>query len=161
MAAGRRIEPADFDDTTVLALIDLHVSAMRDQSPPDSVHALDRSGLTGDGVCLFILKEPDGAVAMGALRRLDAHGFEIKSMRTRPDRLGQGLGRAMLEHLIKEARAAGGRRLSLETGSGPAFEPALSLYRQRGFKPGPSFADYGATDFNQFFHLDLLEPSNS
>jgi putative acetyltransferase len=47
------------------------------------------------------------------------------------------------------------RRLSLETGSGEAFEPALALYRRRGFTDGPAFADYVASDFNQFLHLEL------
>ena len=46
-------------------------------------------------------------------------------------------------------------RLSLETGSGPAFEPALKLYRRRGFVDGEAFADYRRSTFNQFLHLDL------
>lgn len=45
--------------------------------------------------------------------------------------------------------------LSLETGSGPAFEPALALYRRRGFINGEAFADYVLTDFNQCLHLRL------
>jgi putative acetyltransferase len=46
-------------------------------------------------------------------------------------------------------------RLSLETGTGPAFEAALSMYQNRGFKKGPAFADYVGSEFNQFLHLDL------
>jgi putative acetyltransferase len=46
-------------------------------------------------------------------------------------------------------------RVSLETGSGPAFEPALALYRRRGFQPGEAFGDYEVSAFNQFFHLAL------
>ena len=53
------------------------------------------------------------------------------------------------------ARAQGLTRLSLETGSGPAFEPALSMYRRRGFQPGGAFGEYEASAFNQFMHLDL------
>jgi putative acetyltransferase len=47
------------------------------------------------------------------------------------------------------------RRLSLETGSGPAFEPALALYRKRGFQHGEPFGDYVPSAFNQFLHLSL------
>ncbi|HSF12027.1 MAG TPA: GNAT family N-acetyltransferase, partial [Erythrobacter sp.] len=80
---------------------------------------------------------------------------EVKSMRTHPDFLRQGLAAALLEIIIAQARAEGIERLSLETGTGPAFEPALSLYRRRGFINGPAFGDYSLTDFNQCLHLDL------
>jgi putative acetyltransferase len=76
-------------------------------------------------------------------------------MRTHPAFLRRGVAAALLEHIIGEARARGLARLSLETGSGPAFEPALTLYRRRGFSPGEAFGDYKRTAFNQFFHLDL------
>ena len=78
-------------------------------------------------------------------------------MRTGSARLGAGHGRALLRHLIAEAGAAGLTRLSLETGSGAAFEPALALYRAHGFVDCPPFADYQATNFNQFLTLDPLK----
>jgi putative acetyltransferase len=76
-------------------------------------------------------------------------------MRTHPDYLRQGVGAAILEHIIGEARGRGLRRLSLETGQGPAFAPALALYRRRGFVDGEAFADYVRSPFNQFLHLTL------
>ena len=76
-------------------------------------------------------------------------------MRTHPDHLRQGVGAAILGHIIGEARARGMRRLSLETGSGPAFDAALAMYRKRGFQPGGAFGDYEASAFNQFMHLTL------
>lgn len=157
----RRIATADFDDPAVLALIDLHLAGMRGHSPPESVHALDRSGLTAPDVRLFVLHEDGSPVGMAALRRLDDDVCEIKSMRTRPDHLGKGVGRALLEHLIAEARALGACRISLETGSGPAFDPALSLYRNRGFRDGPAFGGYTSTEFNQFLHLDLADEESA
>ena len=45
--------------------------------------------------------------------------------------------------------------MSLETGSGPAFDAALSLYRLRGFVDGVAFGDYDRGAFNQFLHLEL------
>jgi putative acetyltransferase len=76
-------------------------------------------------------------------------------MRTHPDFLRMGAGPAILEKIIAAASARGARRLSLETGSGAAFAPALALSRRRGFVDGEAFADYGQSDFNQFLHLDL------
>ena len=76
-------------------------------------------------------------------------------MRTHPDHLRQGVGAAILDHIIATSHAQGLTRLSLETGSGEAFEPALAMYRKRGFRSGGAFGDYEASAFNQFMHLDL------
>lgn len=54
-----------------------------------------------------------------------------------------------------EARRWGLRQLSLESGSGPAIEPALALCLKREFRKGGAFADYRGGHFNQFVHLDL------
>lgn len=76
-------------------------------------------------------------------------------MRTHPSYLRQGVAAALLEHLIQAAAARGLSRLSLETGNGPAYEPALALYRKRGFRDGEAFSDYVRSDFNLFLHLTL------
>jgi len=76
-------------------------------------------------------------------------------MRTHPDFLRRGVGSQLLEHIIAVARSRGLTRLSLETGSGPAFEPALNLYRRRGFVHGEAFGQYQRSEFNQFLHLSL------
>ena len=80
---------------------------------------------------------------------------EIKSMRTAPGHLRQGVGAAILDQIVEVAKARGLRRLSLETGTGPAFEPALALYRKRGFLNGEAFGGYEQSDFNQMLHLEL------
>jgi putative acetyltransferase len=46
-------------------------------------------------------------------------------------------------------------RLSLETGSGPAFEPAHALYRKYGFVYCPPFGDYPDDPFSRFMTLEL------
>jgi putative acetyltransferase len=69
--------------------------------------------------------------------------------------LREGVAKALLDHILCVARARGYRRLSLETGSGEGFEPALALYRKNGFINGEAFGGYDATSFNQFLHLDL------
>ena len=83
-------------------------------------------------------------------------GVAWESVYVDPEAQGQGIGRRLLEHLIAEARRRGYARLSLETGSGPAFEPALELYRKYGFTEGEAFNGYEKSPFNQFLHLDLI-----
>jgi putative acetyltransferase len=76
-------------------------------------------------------------------------------MRTADAHLRKGVGAAILEHILAEARRRGYARLSLETGSGPAFEPASRLYRKFGFVDGEAFGGYEQSRFNRFLHLDL------
>jgi putative acetyltransferase len=45
--------------------------------------------------------------------------------------------------------------LSLETGTGPAFDAAGTLYLRRGFVDGEAFGGYAPSAFNRFMHLAL------
>lgn len=146
---------ADLADPAVQALIAYHQRAMVEGSPPGLSFALDLSGLQAADVTMWAAHVDERVAALGALKRLDARRGEIKSMRTHPDFLRQGFAAALLETIIDHARAEGVSMLSLETGTGPAFEPALALYRRRGFVNSPAFADYELTDFNQCLHLEL------
>lgn len=147
------IKEDDLAGEQVRALLAFHLAAMHENSPPGSVFALDLSGLTAPEVTVWTAWHDGRIAGIGALKRLDRYGAEIKSMRTHPEFLRTGVAAALLEKIIGAAKAHGVRRLSLETGSGPAFEPALALYRKRGFINGAPFADYEQSEFNQFFHL--------
>lgn len=145
----------DLSGEAVRQLLALHLAGMHENSPPGHVFALDLSGLTAEDVTVWSVWDGDDLAGIGALKRLGEDAAELKSMRTAPGHLRKGVAAALLEHIIAEAAARGVRRLSLETGRGPAFEAALALYRKRGFVQGDAFADYQLSDFNQFFHLDL------
>jgi putative acetyltransferase len=145
----------DLSGEEVRALLALHVSGMRAGSPPGHSFALDLSGLQAPGVSVWTAWDRGALAAVGALKALGDGTGEVTSMRTHPDHLRKGAAAALLEHIIGEARARGFRRLSLETGSGAAFEPALALYRRRGFVDGAAFGEYVRSDFNQFLHLEL------
>jgi putative acetyltransferase len=149
------IREEDLSGAPVRGLLALHLEGMRGSSPPGHSFALDLSGLRAPGVTVWSAWEGDQITGVGALKLLGGGQGEIKSMRTHPDYLRRGVGAALLEHIIAEARRRGVTRLSLETGSGAAFEPALALYRRRGFVSGAAFGDYVASAFNQFLHLDL------
>lgn len=145
----------DLSSPAIRSLLSLHLAGMHSHSPPGHVFSLDLSGLTSPGVTVWSAWNGDDICGIGALKQLDARSGEIKSMRTHPNYLRQGVASALLERIIKEAQMRGLQRLSLETGSGPAFEPALALYRQRGFVNGEAFSDYQQSSFNQFLHLEL------
>lgn len=149
------IEIADFSDPSLIALLELHMAGMFASTPPEGVHALDLEAIQSPDVSLFVFKRAGKVIAMGAIKELDAAWGELKSMRTHPDYVRQGIAAAILENLIAEARRRGYRRLSLETGKTEDFQPALALYRRYGFVSGGPFADYIEDAYSQFLHLDL------
>lgn len=149
------VRPADLDAPQVAALIALHLAAMHDHSPTDFVHALPADALRAPDIAVWAAWDGGDLLGIGALRALDAATGEVKSMRTAPAHLRRGVAAALLDRIIATARDRGYRRLSLETGSGPAFEPGLALYRRFGFVDGAAFAHYQPNAFSRFLHLDL------
>jgi putative acetyltransferase len=149
------IRQDDLESQAVRDLLAYHLSGMQAASPPEFSFALDLSGLKQPNITVWSVWRGEVLAGVGALKMLGALQGEVKSMRTAPGFLRQGVAAALLEHIIGEARQRGLRRLSLETGSGPEFEPALALYRERGFIDGEPFADYAPSPFNQFLHMTL------
>ena len=81
----------------------------------------------------FYLVRYEGHVAgVGCLRKLEASVGEVQRMYVRPAFRGKGIGLAVANRLIEDARAIGYRRLRLE--SLEFLEAAHSLYRSLGFR---------------------------
>ncbi|MCU9614974.1 GNAT family N-acetyltransferase [Caldibacillus lycopersici] len=140
----------------VKILIDEHLRGMKQHSPPESIHALGLEALKGSDITFYCAWENEELLGCGALKELDpAHG-EIKSMRTAITHLRKGVAKQILSHLLEEAKRRGYQRISLETGSMAAFEPARKLYESFGFQYCPPFANY-KEDPNSFFMTKLLE----
>ena len=76
-------------------------------------------------------------------------------MRTSHRALGRGVGRAVLHHIVKEAKSRGYKQLSLETGCTKPFEAALNLYESEGFVRCGPFGDYSDTPFTRFFTKEI------
>jgi putative acetyltransferase len=149
-AAPLRIVVDDLTGAPTRALIARHLAGMTAYSPPGGVHALDVDKLRAPEVTFFSAWMGDAIAACGALKRLDRARGELKSMRVADAFLGRGVGRAMLLHLVAEARACGMTSLWLETGSGEAFQPALRLYERAGFVRCSAFEGYTANPFSVF-----------
>jgi putative acetyltransferase len=140
----------DLSGVATQGLIARHLRGMYENSPAESVHAFDLSKLKQPGVTFWSAWVGDEIVGMGALKRIDAHRGEIKSMRVADAWLGKGVGRAMLDHIVREAQLAGLSSLWLETGSADAFAPALKLYETAGFVRCGPFEGYVEDPFSVF-----------
>ena len=150
-----RIERDDLLRAEVRALLAEHLTNMYSLGPPESVHALPLEGLKSPDVTFWTVWEGDVLMGCGALKELDAKHGEVKSMRT-PARLRRrGAGRAILTHILGEARARGYTRLSLETGSMPEFKPAHELYESVGFTYCGPFGPYKEDPYSTFMTLEL------
>ena len=150
-----RIMEDDLSSDKVALLLSEHLDGMIRHSPPESVHALDINGLRAADVTFWTIWDGESLLGCGALKELTPQHGEIKSMRTASRYLRRGVAKAMLQHLIDESRSRSYARLSLETGSGPAFAAADALYRKFGFKDCGPFGSYRNDPFSRFMTLEL------
>jgi putative acetyltransferase len=148
----------DLTGAETQALVARHLRGMHASSPPESVHAFDVARLRQPGVTFWSAWVGDELAGMGALKQLDAGRGEIKSMRVADAWLGKGIGRAILDHIVGEARRLGMTSLWLETGSSPPFAPALKLYETAGFTRCGPFEGYVEDPFS-IFMTRLIGPT--
>lgn len=150
-----KIEIDDLSRPEIQALLHEHLQNMHTVSPRESVHALDLTGLRKPEISFWSAWDDKELLGCSALKALDDKHGEIKSMRTPDARRRQGAGRAILTHIIAVARSRGYQRLSLETGSMAAFQPAHLLYESFGFTRCGPFGDYPADPNSVFMTLEL------
>jgi putative acetyltransferase len=145
----------DLRGPEIAALLTEHLECMAQVSPPESRHALDLEQLRQPSITFWTVWDGRQLAGCAALKEIDSSHGEVKSMRTAKSHLRQGVARRLLEHIIAEAQQRGYRRLSLETGSMPYFEPARSLYRGAGFKECVAFVGYKPDPTRNFFTLEI------
>lgn len=145
----------DLSGAKVASLLSEHMDGMVQHSPQESIHALDLHSLRAPNITFWTAWDGDDLLGCGALKELDNTHGEIKSMRTATAHLRQGVATAILSHIIAECRKRSYTRISLETGSGSAFEPALLLYEKFGFDSCGPFGRYRDNPFSRFMTLHL------
>ena len=153
---GIDVRQDDLSSAEVHLLIAEHLSGMHSTSPPGHVNALAIQNLKAPGVTFWTAWVDGLLCGCGALKELDPLTGEVKSMRTRSAFLRRGVGQAILDEIVRTACQRGYSRLLLETGTGPAFEPAHGLYRRNGFEWSGPFGEYTATNFNVFMARVLI-----
>ena len=146
----------DLSHLQVHILLEEHLANMHELCPPEQVFALDLNKLRAPDITFWTVWNDDTLLGCGALKQLSSTHGEIKSMRTPTAARGKGAGRAVLEHIVTVARQRGYTRLSLETVTHPAFEPAHSLYRSKGFVLSGPFGNYEANQHSVFMALELV-----
>jgi GNAT superfamily N-acetyltransferase len=104
----------------------------------------------------MVLVTVDGVpAAVAGLKPLSDDGSELKRMYVRPSFRGLGIGRRLIEYVIKEARVLGYRQLNtIDFMTG-----ARRLYRSAGFADCPPYpgetARHGVDDHGIYMLLDL------
>lgn len=149
------IRVGELDNPHIIQLLHEHLTSMRRISPPESVHALDLSGLAKPDITFYSLWHEGELLGCGAIKALDARHGEVKSMRTAAAHLRKGVAATLLRHIVEEAKRRSYQRLSLETGPMKEFEPARRLYASFGFEECGPFADY-ILDPNSVFMTKTL-----
>ena len=160
------VEPATTADLdAVRALMRAFVAWHRERHTED-LHLIDSyfdagefeaelAGLPGDFEPLLLARcdgEPAGCVA---LRRLDDEVCEMKRMYVDMRFRGRGVGRALTERVLADARSRGYRRMRLDTSV--RQQEALGLYERFGFTPIEPYYELAPElrDWLVFRELDL------
>ena len=137
-----QIKVDDLRGSEITQLLREHIENMAQNSPPESMHALSLDELRKPEITFWSVWNDRELLGCGALKELDPQHGEIKSMRTASRHRRKGVAAALLEHILAEAKKRNYKKVSLETGSMDAFDPAHSLYARFGFKECGPFADY-------------------
>jgi putative acetyltransferase len=145
----------DLTGAEIRALVAHHLKGMADNSPPGTCFAFDVDQLKQPGVTLWSAWDGEALAGMGGLKAIDRDNGELKSMRVADRYLGKGAGRALLEHLMAEARRRKISVLWLETGSSDGFAAALKLYENAGFRYCGPFFDYADNGFSRFMTREI------
>jgi putative acetyltransferase len=158
---GLTIAPDDPRAADVRALLDRHLAFAREVTPREDVHALDLEGLLDPAVTFFSARLDRQLIGVGALKQLDGSHGELKSMHTIEEARGQGVGRAMVDHLLSVALDRNYQRVSLETGTMDVFGPARSLYTKVGFVPCEPFGNYTLSPSSTYMTINLDRTAGS
>ena len=156
---GRRpslaVAPERLDREDLFEMVRAHREDLARHSPACSAHALAPDAFDDPDLVLLAAREGGELVGCGAVRFHGGGLAELKTMRAAAGHARRGIGTALLDALLAEARARGATRVALETGSGPAFEPALAFYARHGFERCGPFADYAEDPFSTFMAREL------
>ena len=146
----------DLQGSAIQALLQVHLDAMYEHSPPESVHALDLDALRHPSITFWTAWDGEELLGCGALKQHSAEHGELKSMRTASAHVRKGVAKAILRHIESAARAKGIQRISLETGPHAPFAAAQKLYASEGFVECGPFADYVLDPYSMFMSKTLV-----
>jgi GNAT superfamily N-acetyltransferase len=100
----------------------------------------------------YLARYKDQVAGVGCLKRLEEGVGEVQRMYVPPKYRGKGIGRAITNRLINDARSMGYRHLRLE--SLEFLDAAHSLYRSAGFHEIDPYADNSMESYQPAEQLD-------
>ncbi|WP_223669352.1 GNAT family N-acetyltransferase [Kangiella shandongensis] len=142
-------------DGKVITLLLEHRKEMYEYSPPESIHALEESELKEPAITFWSAWQNEEIIGCGALKELSPEHAEIKSMRTAKAFLREGVANMILTTMLAAGKKRDYRRISLETGTNEAFQPAVRLYRKYGFEECGPFAEYKKDPYSLFMTREI------
>jgi putative acetyltransferase len=152
-----KIMPADLASPSLRLFLQAHLDDIAPTAPAESQHAVAVDDMkTVRDFRLWAAFDDAHLVGTIGLSPVTPGHEELKSMRTAPSHRGRGIGRALLEYALTDAKARGVHRVSLETGSMHFFAPARAVYRRAGFVECQAFGAYPTDDPNSTFMTVVL-----
>ncbi len=153
MTSTFSIKTDELHKDDVQSLLDLHLKEAHSDA---CTAALGKEALSSETITFFTARQQNGALAgFAALKIHDDNLGEIKSVRTHPDHLRQGVSSALMSYLTDFARSQNLSRLSLETHPTEAYAAARKLYERLGYSYCGAFADYTDNGKSVFMTLTL------
>ncbi|MEZ8823735.1 GNAT family N-acetyltransferase [Vibrio amylolyticus] len=149
------IKVDSLEDGGVIELLKEHLADMYATSPAESVHALDVNALKAPEITFFSGWRGETLMGCVAIKALNEHHVELKSMRTSAHARKSGVASQLLKHALDNASGQGFTRMSLETGTEEYFRPARNLYEKFGFQSCAPFSDYQLDPHSQFMTIEL------
>lgn len=144
-------EPPDTADASALvAELEAYLSP---QYPPESQHGLSVEQLIKEKVAFFVLRSDGKPAGCGGIQCTGSEYAELKRFYVRPGFRNNGLGRSLLRHLEKVARARGISVVRLETGI--LQHDAMRLYEKAGYRSIPAFGSYAPDPLSVFYEKQL------
>lgn len=155
MTHSLTIIPDDLSGSQIQALLEFHQVDALAKSPPGTSYALNVTGLITPDITVYSAWWGEALMGCVALKEMNAHQGELKSMRTAPGFVRKGVATRLLDHIINISKARGYQTLCLETGTNGAYTAAVALYMKHGFVSGPVYGEYVESPHNQYFYLAL------
>jgi putative acetyltransferase len=122
-------------------------------SPPEACYNLTVEEMADPTVTVWIARDGDAAIGCGALKRHSDTVGEVKRMFTRPAWQGQGVGRHVLDKILKTAEREELKTLVLETGD--QHPAAWAIYEKAGFTRCGPVLDYPDSPYSVFYQKQL------
>ncbi|ABD56516.1 GNAT family N-acetyltransferase [Jannaschia sp. CCS1] len=152
MVTVAQVQPSD---PAVAALIEAHQAAARLHYAPEDCHSEDADALADAATRMFAASHDGKVIAIGGYKLIGEAVAEVKSVYADPGARGLGAGKALMGHLMADAKAAGVSHLLLEAGTDTYAAPARALYTRMGFSQRGPFGAYSSAAASTFMECAL------